>query len=158
MENCKKLTITPINKELKSKSNIDYREQTERTSTGELQWCWDDSRYNKAKANEYFAFLFYGKKVIIHRITFVKPPSDRLPSWSVNVGQSNRNVLELSEPLIEINWEKWKSLNGPKACMGTYTTGDLSTERPMLYNVLKELEFQDIDLFIQTNTYTQQSS
>jgi len=156
MENCKKLTITPINKNIKSKSNIDYNEQLERSKC-KLGWCWDDSTFNKAKANEYFAFLFYGIKVVIHRITAVKSPLIRLESWTME-DHKHRNVLDLSHPLLTLSWEEWIRLNGPKGRMGTYTTGDLSTKRPMLYNVLKELEFQDIDLFIQTNTYTQQSS
>ncbi len=40
MSNCENLTITPINKSEKSKSNIDYAEQLERTATGDLNWCW----------------------------------------------------------------------------------------------------------------------
>jgi len=139
--NCfKHLTITPINKNLKSKSNIDFREQCARTRTGELNWCWDDSRYNKAKSGEYFAYLFYNTKVIIHKIIAVKPPTDRLPSWSENVGQTDRNVVELSEPLIEFTWQQWLENDGPESHLGTYTTGDLSESRPKLYNILKRLE------------------
>jgi hypothetical protein len=131
--NCDKLTITPINKLLKSKSNIDFREQLERTFTGELNWCWDDSKYNKAKVGEYFAFMFYGVKVIIHKILAVKSPSERLPSWSQNVGQTDRNVLELSGPLKELSWNEWLENDGPLAHLGTYTIYDLSVSRPKLY-------------------------
>ena len=138
--NCNKLTITPINKDLKSKSNTDFREQMERTCTGELNWCWDDSRYNKARAGEYFAFMFYGTKVIIHKILAVKPPSERLPSWSQNVGQTDRNVVELSEPLKEISWNEWLENEGPLAHLGTYATSDLSVSRPKLYACLESLE------------------
>jgi hypothetical protein len=138
--NCDHLTITPINKTLKSKSNIDFREQLERTRTCELNWCWDDSKYNKAKAGEYFAFMFYGTKVIIHKILAVKSPSERLPSWSQNVGQTDRNVLELSDPLKEILWDEWLENDGPLAHMGTYTTCDLSVSRPKLYACLEPFE------------------
>jgi len=136
---CKHLTITPINKSLKSKSNIDFREQWMRTRTGELNWCWDDSEFNKAKKGEYFAYLFYNKKIVIHKITAVKPPSERLPSWSSNVGQTNRNVLELSEPVKEFTWQEWIEIDGPLKRLGTYTTRDLSKSRPRLFNILNEM-------------------
>ena len=134
--NCDHLTITPVNKTLKSKSNIDFRELVEGINTGELKWCWDDSKYNKAKAGEYFAFMFYGTKVMIHKILAVKPPSERLPDWT----QTDRNVLELSEPLKEILWDEWLENDGPLAHMGTYTTCDLSVSRPKLYACLEPLE------------------
>jgi hypothetical protein len=142
--NCDKLTITPINKLLKEKSNIDFRELLERIYTGELNWCWDDGVYNKAKAGEYFAFMFYGKKVIIHKILAVKPPSERLPSWSQNVGQTDRNVLELSEPLKEISWNEWLENDGPLAHLGTYTTCDLSVSRPKLYACFESLQSKTV--------------
>lgn len=140
MDNCKHLTITPINKQLKSKSNIDYREQLTRTKTGELQWCWDDSKYNKAQVGEYFGFLFYGIKLVIHKINNIKPPSERLPSWSSNVGQTNRNVVELSDPIKEISWDEWIKNNGPENHLGTYRTGDLEKNRPMIYKLLCDLD------------------
>jgi hypothetical protein len=141
MNNCENLTITPINKQLRSKSNMDFVEQLARTRTGELNWCWDDSKYNKAKSGQYFAFMFYGKKVIIHRILAVKPPSERLPSWSLNVGQTDRNVLELSLPLKELSWEEWINNDGPEAHLGTYTTKNLSGTH-LLYNILQSLEIE----------------
>ncbi len=139
MNNCEHLTITPINKELKSNSNTDFREQLVRTRTGELHWCWDDSRYNKAKPKEYFAFLFYENKVVIHQILEIKPPSERLESWSSNVGQTNRNVLELSLPLKELTWNEWIMNDGPQSKQGTYTTKKLSKNRPKLYSILQSL-------------------
>lgn len=138
--NCKYLTITPINKNLKSNSNIDFREQLARTFTGELNWCWDDSKYKKAKPGQYFAFMFYGIKVIIHQIVSVKPPTERLPSWSLNVGQTDRNVLELSLPLKEFTWNEWLQNDGPEAHLGTYTTKDLSKNRVRLYSILETFE------------------
>lgn len=139
MDNCKHLTITPINKSLKSKSNIDFREQWMRTRNGELNWCWDDSKYNKAKPGEYFAFFHHKNKVVIHKIMAVKPPSKRLPSWSSNVGQTDRNVLELTDPLRELTWEEWMQTGCSDVCLGTYRTTDLSENREKMYNILKEL-------------------
>jgi len=138
-DHCKHITITPINKQLKSKSHIDYEEQLERTKMGEAQWVWDDSKYNKAQMGEYFAFLFYGKKLVIHQIMRVKPPSERLPSWSMNVGQTTRNVLELSDPIVEISWDEWTTMGGPETHLGTYRTNDLSIHRPMIYEKLRNL-------------------
>ena len=140
MDCCKHLTITPISKVAKSASNVDYNEQVVRVKSSELNWCWDDSRYNKAKENEYFAFYFHGIRVVIHKIKNVKPPSCRLPSWSKNVGQGDRNVLELSEPLKEIGWTEWQLLNGPESKMGTYTTDNLKSKRPLLYQMLLNIE------------------
>jgi hypothetical protein len=142
MNNCEHLTITPINKNLKSKSNLDFREQLIRTCTGDLKWCWDDSKYNNAKIKEYFVFLFYGNKVIIHQILDIKPPSERLDSWSENVGQTNRQVLELSMPLKELTWEEWIMNDGPQGKQCTYTTKNLNKTRPKLYNVLQEINYQ----------------
>jgi hypothetical protein len=140
MDCCKHLTITPISKDIKSASYIDYNEQLTRVKTNELSWCWDDSRYNKARENEFFGFYFHGIRVVIHKIKSVKPPSCRLPSWSKNVGQGDRNVLELSEPLKEIGWTEWQLLNGPESKMGTYTTDDIEFDRPLLYKMLVNIE------------------
>lgn len=139
LDMCKFLTLSPISKDVKKKGNIDYNEQLERNKLHNLMWCWDDSKNNNARQNEYFGFMFYGKKVIIHKITAVRDPTHRLPSWSVNVGQTNRNVLELSEPLREISWEEWLLINGPLAKQGTYRAKDLPKDRPMLYELLREL-------------------
>lgn len=137
MDNYCHLTITPISKDIKSPSYVDYNEQLSRVLNEEFQWCWDDSRYNKAKIGDYFAFYFHGMRVVIHKILDVKPPSARLPSWSKNVGQGDRNVVELSHPLLEITWIEWQLIGAPESKMGTYTTSDLSTERPRLYEYLK---------------------
>jgi hypothetical protein len=133
------LTITPISRNINSAGYIDYKEQLERVKNNESIWCWDDSRYNKAKKGELFAFYFHEIRVVIHEITDVKPPSARLPSWSKNIGQGDRNVLELSAPLKEISWTEWQLVNGPLSKMGTYTTNDLSTERPLLYKLLQSI-------------------
>jgi hypothetical protein len=140
------LTITPISKNQKSKANIDFREQLMRTATGELNWCWDDSKYNTAKPGEYFAFFHHKDRVVIHRIVAVKPPSERLPSWTANVGQTTRNVLELSEPLKELSWSEWIQTGCSHVCMGTYRTTDLleDSSRWKMYKILQELTQREI--------------
>ena len=152
MDNLCHLTLTPISKDIKSLSYIDYNEQLSRVLHDGFQWCWDDSRYNKAKIGDYFAYYFHGMRVVIHRIMDVKPPAARLPSWSRNVGQHDRNVLELSHPMLEISWIEWQLMNGPESKMGTYTTTDLSYSSPRLYQYLMSvLETKTPEISTKTN-------
>jgi hypothetical protein len=139
MDNICHLTLSPVSKDIKSPSYIDYNEQLSRVLHDGFQWCWDDSRYNKAKSGDYFAFYFHGMRVVIHQIVDVKPPAERLPSWSKNVGQGDRNVLALSQPMLEISWIEWQLMNGPESKMGTYTTTDLSYSSPRLYQYLRSV-------------------
>ena len=138
MKGCNYLTITPVSKNIKNKGRIDYNEQERRTSTHGYKWCWDDSKHNKAKIGEYFAFLFFEKRVIIHKIENIKPPSQRLDSWSQNDGQHDRQVLELSNPLKELSWREWLASNGPECKQCTYTTE--TTKRPLLHEMLMKIE------------------
>ena len=128
------LTITPISKNKKSNSHIDYNEQVKRVEETSQIWCWDDTRFNTSQVYGYFAFYFHGKKVIIHQIMTTKDPKDRLPSWSKNVGQGSRNVLELGPALMEISWEEWLAMSGPQNRMQTYRT--LLSKYPLLHDLL----------------------
>ena len=130
------LVITPINKNPKSPSNVDYAEQVSRVG---YTWCWDDSCYNTASVGEYFGFCFNYDKVVIHRILEVKSSTERLPSWSRNVGQRNRNVLELSDPLLTIPWSRWQEMGGHKKIQGTCRT-ELFNKRPMLFEYLTRVQ------------------
>jgi len=128
------LTITPINKNPKSNSNIDYNEQLTRVEQNMQIWCWDDTRYNNSKRLGYFAFYFHNKKIVVHQIVSTKDPKDRLPSWSGNVGQGDRKVLELSQPLVEFSWEEWLAMSGPQSKQGTYRT--LLAKYPLLNDAI----------------------
>ena len=128
------LTITPISKKPKSNSQVDYREQVKRVQDNTQIWCWDDSYINNSEVNGYFAFYFHGIKVVIHQITAIKDQKDRLPSWSKNVGQGDRKVLELSQPMTEFTWEEWLAMSGPRKRQGTYRT--LLAKYPLLQDVL----------------------
>jgi hypothetical protein len=139
MDNLCHLTLSPVSKDNKSQSYIDYNEQLSRVLHDGFQWCWDDSRYNKAKSGDYFGFYFHGMRVVIHQIVDVKPPSERVPSWSKNVGQCDRNVIALSQPMLEISWIEWQLMGGPESKMGTYTTMDLSYSSPRLYQYLRSV-------------------
>jgi hypothetical protein len=116
------IVCTPISKKFKThgpNSKLDFLEQEMRTKDNANVWCWDDTKYNTARPDDYFAFKFYNEKVIIHKIVSVKNPSDRLPSWASNVGHGDRNVLILSDPLKTLSWEEWVEIGGPKDRMGT---------------------------------------
>ena len=89
-----------------------------RISNGE-KLVWDDSRFNLSRPGDLFAFWMYGKQVCIHVIEEVASPYERLPSWSANVGQGDRNVVQLSDHKVIIPWGKWIELDGAKRCMGT---------------------------------------
>lgn len=127
------ITLTPISAKATSPAAVDYSEQLARTQETGLSWCWDDSRYNNSETGQLFGFYFHGKKVIVHRILDIQPPTKRLPSWTANVGQQNRNVLLLSDPLCEFSWKEWLELNGPQSKMGTYVCRDLERKRPLLF-------------------------
>ena len=116
------IVCTPISKKFKKvgpDSKLDFLEQEMRTKDTSNVWCWDDTKQNMARPGDYFAFKFYGEKVIIHRIVSVKNPLDRLPSWASNVGHGDRNVLILSEPLKTVTWNEWVEVGGPRDHMGT---------------------------------------
>ena len=140
MEGCEYLTITPISNDPRNKGCVDYNEQEKRTSTNGYKWCWDDSQHNTSNVGDYFAFLFFEKRVIIHKIENVKPPSERLESWSSNVGQQGRQVLELSNPLKELDWREWLAIDGPKCKQCTFRTK--TSKRPLLHSMLLYVEYQ----------------
>jgi hypothetical protein len=108
------ITITPISGSEKNKAYIDYEEQKNRYMNGHA-FMWDDSKYNNSKVNDYFAFFLVESKkkpigsLILHKILNIKSPENRLSSWHNNIGQANRNVLILSEPLCEISIKNGKN-------------------------------------------------
>ena len=111
--------VTPINKNLKSKSAIDYKEQLVRSSSGE-QMMWDDAKGNPTiGVGGIFGFVHNSIRVETHMIIDLMSPNNTLPSWSDNVGQTDRNVLMLTEKIFTIDWEKWLELGGPKKVQGT---------------------------------------
>ena len=113
------LLITPINKNTKSKSNIDYQEQDTRKKE-KLPLCWDDSKHNATCVGDLFGYWHHKRGVEIHQVLSVHSPKNRLASWSNNVGQTNRHILMLSPLLLTIPWEIWEDkLDGSKRCMGT---------------------------------------
>ena len=112
------LVITPVSANKKSKAHIDYEEQVQRLQEGQ-PLLWDDSQFNKSSVGDLFGFWMYNNQVRIHVIEAVSDPKNRMPSWSSNVGQGSRNVVQLSDRCVIISWSKWLELDGAKRCMGT---------------------------------------
>jgi hypothetical protein len=109
-------------RQLKPCPRTDYLEQKIRNEpilNGELFWCWDDGPQNKARVGDVFIFWDYngvgkggpgnpwgGGDFIFHEVEAVCDPSNRLPSWSNNIGQQNRNVLQLSPPKMSLTYKQ----------------------------------------------------
>jgi len=111
--------VTPINKNPKSKSRMDYNEQLARSIRLE-QLMWDDAKGNPThKVGGAFGFVHNSNRVEIHMILNIHDPTHRLDSWSDNVGQTDRNVLHLSPIITTISWNQWLSLGGARKVQGT---------------------------------------
>ena len=98
------LIITPVT----SISQKDYDEQVERIKDG-LPHMWDDSKTNSAVIGDYFGYVWNQKKkgdtktdgkIILYKIIDVLKPDQRLPTWSNNVGQGDRNVIVLTSESV----------------------------------------------------------
>ena len=147
-------TMTPISPNPKKNSRIDYEEQKEKNALiidGNMFWCWDDAKGNPSKKGDLFAF-YHNKgiakykqncKITFHKIIDIKSAKSHRPSsWSKNVGQGDRNVLELSPPLEVFSLEEWASMNGPHPTgllHGTKRLPCCKIDKPLLYKVLLRL-------------------
>ena len=116
------MIITPISQSPGSKSKRDWIEQVSRRGLKEKH-VWDDSKKNKAVKGDLFAYVENSVKgrdgqktqgwIHVFVILNVFPPTKRLPSWSDNVGQGDRNVVELSqEPIYTGTMVEWKEHMG----------------------------------------------
>lgn len=144
----KNLVLTPINNNKSSKSNIDYCEQKSRIEKNMIH-LWDDSKANLAGKGDLFAFVFNCLKVRegvktkgfieIFEILNVYGPDSRLDSWSENVGQTNRNVLLLSDkPIFTGNFKEFKDTMNYSDNYNLQGTIYLSNDK--VYNYLKKFE------------------
>lgn len=114
-----KTIVSPINKNVQSKSNIDYEEQQKRDTCGK-QMMWDDAKGNPTTyPYGVFGFVHNGDRVEVHVITRVCDSYQRLESWSDNVGQTDRNVLMLTPKLLTIEWDEWIGLGAPQKVQGS---------------------------------------
>jgi len=82
---------------------------------------WDDSKTNQARPGDLLGFYHHNNHIEIHLIIGIDKPTNRLPSWSDNVGQSDRNVVYLSsKPMVVIPWSVWLGLDGTDTLRGTF--------------------------------------
>ena len=112
------LIVTPINKNPRSHSYIDYQEQLERERDG-VQVMWDDTPFNRAQEGDVFAFVRNNTDVTFRKILGVHSTKERLDSWSKNVGQGNRQVLSLGPELATWSWGVWMDQGGACRVQGT---------------------------------------
>ena len=65
---------------------------------------WDDTRGNKSKIGYYFVYYFKKKYVYIHKIINILQPIERpvVMEW-----ESSRQILCLSDKLIQFTWNEW---------------------------------------------------
>jgi hypothetical protein len=111
--------ISPINKNQKSKSSIDYLEQQRRMEGGD-EVMWDDAKGNPTRhVGGAFGFVHNGNRVEIHKIIEIREPTERLDSWTVSE-HTNRQVLILSKLLTTIEWSIWLGLGGSKKVQSTH--------------------------------------
>ena len=130
------LLITPIGKTYKSHGGCarrDWDEQIARESEGK-QLMWDDSRFNNSEVGDILLVWHHEQGVSCHEITGVKLPSERLSTWSDNVGQTDRNVIEIGSAFSTIPWHLWLTIGGHKRCMGT---GSIKASRSGIIGILR---------------------
>ena len=118
------MIVTPVSINDKSKSRQDWLEQVQRRQHGKMH-VWDDSKQNCASKGDLFAYVENSVNlkednkskgwIEVFVIKNVYPPEYRLLSWSDNVGQGDRNVLELSsDPIYSGTMVEWKEQLGYK--------------------------------------------
>ena len=118
------LYITPIKKTYNNKfgkpcSKKDWEEQELREQKHEpVMWDGPPLKITQPRVNDIMSIWKYQDHVIIYKITDVYSSKCRLPSWSMNIGQRDRQVVYLQK-LMVIGWETWIKLGGPPRCMGT---------------------------------------
>lgn len=116
------MVVTPVSLNPRSAARRDWFEQVQRRKEGK-QHVWDDSKQNHAEKGDLFAYVENSRKISetqksqgwieVYVIQAVHPPTCRLPTWSGNVGQGNRNVVELSpKPIYTGSMVEWKAILG----------------------------------------------
>lgn len=116
------MVVTPVSLNPRSAARRDWFEQVQRRKEGK-QHVWDDSKQNHAEKGDLFAYVENSRKmgqnqkslgwIEVYIIQAVHSPTCRLESWSGNVGQGNRNVVELSsEPIYKGSMVEWKAILG----------------------------------------------
>jgi hypothetical protein len=140
-----KVILTPIAKTMKRKgpdSRRDYVSQMMRVIQGETL-MWDDvspkNGGNRARVGDLFGFVFNTvpsngevPRVVFHRVTEVRPVSDRCAEWYANVGQTDRQVVFLSDKVGELSQAEFIEYGGYKV-QGTQYVGKQVLRESLLY-------------------------
>jgi len=133
----RKIILTPIARTRRPSgqpdSLRDFTEQQMRTALGSHIWMWDDAAGNQASVGDVFGFVHNQSVVIYHIVTEVQNPQHRLPSWTANIGQRDRNVLYLSEEVDRQTWEEWKEIGGYDKVQGTMYVKKEDLKKALLY-------------------------
>ena len=118
--NFSNLTLaSPVNKNKKSESNIDYKRQHSRAAAGE-EMQWDDAKGNPTKhLYGAFAFIHNKSKAEIHMVTDIISCSSLTTDMLAKRLNPERNIVKLSSRLLTIDWDTWLSLGTPKCFFGT---------------------------------------
>jgi hypothetical protein len=122
-----KLIMTPINLKKPTtkegiKARTDYLREEPEFNEGKPKW--DDTRYNKAKIGDLFAFIHQANnedRMEIFEVVGIQKATDRPDYWDID-HHRNRNVLHLSPLKSTISFSHYKSLVGySESCriMGT---------------------------------------
>jgi hypothetical protein len=133
----RRVILTPIARTRRPKgkpdSLRDFKEQQLRTALGSHIWMWDDAAGNQANVGDVFGFVHNHSVIIYHIVTEVKDPQHRLPSWTANIGQRDRNVLYLSEEVGRQSWEEWCEIGGYDKVQGTMYVKKEELKTALLY-------------------------
>ena len=113
------IVLSPINKNKKSKSYIDYINELEfEKNTNEMRW--DDTSKNLTKIpGGLFGFVHNYNKIEFCLVISIGSLNHRRETWRKNIGQNSRNVIILSPIIKTINWKDWLSIGGHKKVQGT---------------------------------------
>ena len=120
--------VTPIAVEHKKKGSCslsDWGEQLDFEKNGK-QMNWDGPVPSRGTmcAGDIAAIVYNPSihregKVLLYPITGTHNPTHRLPTWGDNIGQGDRDVLDLGTKICELDWETWLSLGGHRKVQGT---------------------------------------
>jgi len=136
----RRLLVTPISDNGPTKR--DHVEQMDRIIYG-YSHVWDDSKHNNSKSGDLFAYIWNQKKekgssektegkIEVFIIKHVYSPKCRLVTWSDNVGQGDRNVIELTKKCIYSgNLNEFKKIVGYSDkwnCQGTMQVSESKTK------------------------------
>jgi len=138
-----RMIVTPVSLNIKSPARRDWIEQVQRRKEGKKH-VWDDSKHNLAEVGDLFAYVENSRKIgenkkslgwiEVYIIEAVYSSDFRLPTWSENVGQGDRNVVELSkEPIYVGTMVEWKNYLGYSERYCVQGTVNLKNDRVKEY-------------------------